>query len=72
LLQSKIATHAPLKGRGMFAAALVALAGLVPCALAGGSPENTLIIINPGSNESMFLGNYYKNARGTSATRARR
>jgi hypothetical protein len=39
--------------------------GLVgaPVALAGGSAENALIIINPGSAESMYVGNYYKNAR---------
>lgn len=32
-------------------------------ALAGGSPERALLIINPGSAESMYLGNYYKDAR---------
>ncbi|MBN2518096.1 MAG: hypothetical protein JXB14_04580, partial [Candidatus Altiarchaeota archaeon] len=29
----------------------------------GGSPENTLLIINPTVKESQYIGNYYKNAR---------
>lgn len=32
-------------------------------AWAGGSPEYTLLIINPASAESMYLGNYYRVAR---------
>ena len=36
---------------------------LTSVAFAGGSAENILLIINPGSAESMYLGNYYKNAR---------
>lgn len=45
------------------ALAAAAMTGLAAPALAGGSPENALIIVNPGSAESMYLGNYYKNAR---------
>lgn len=48
-------------GRGL-AASGAALA-MTSAALAGGSAENILLIINPGSAESMYLGNYYKNAR---------
>lgn len=45
--------------------ALVSAAALAAAssAFAGGSPENILLIINPASAESMYLGNYYKNAR---------
>lgn len=43
-------------------AALAMLAG-TPVARAGGSPENILVIMNPGSAQSLYLGNYYKNAR---------
>jgi hypothetical protein len=46
--------------RASMAAAVLALAGR---ALAGGSPENVLIIVNPGSAESMYVADYYKNAR---------
>jgi hypothetical protein len=52
------------RGRTVCVAAAVLSAGLSPCALAGGSPESTLLIINPASAESMYLGNYYKQARG--------
>jgi len=47
--------------RGTVSLAALALAATL--AHAGGSPENALLIINPGSAESMYLGNYYKNAR---------
>lgn len=30
---------------------------------AGGTPENILLIIDPTNNDSMYVGNYYKNAR---------
>lgn len=50
----------PSRRSPLIPAALLALASP---ALAGGSPENALIIINPASHESMYLGNYYKNAR---------
>ncbi len=33
-------------------------------ALAGGGPENALIIIDPSNAESLYIGNYYKTARG--------
>ena len=39
------------------AAALLAACGL---AQAGGTPENVLILVNPASQESMYLGNYYR------------
>jgi hypothetical protein len=42
------------------AAALLVAAGH---ALAGGTPENILVIANPASAESMYLANYYKAAR---------
>jgi len=44
----------------MGAAALAASAGL---AGAGGSAENAVLVINPASLESMYIGAYYKNAR---------
>src|SRR5947207_2081137 len=46
-------------------APLALAAGLAAAApaLAGGSAENVLLVINPGSAESMYLGNYYKHAR---------
>jgi hypothetical protein len=43
------------------AALLAAAAGST--ALAGGGPENVLVVINPGSAESMYLGHYYQFAR---------
>jgi uncharacterized protein (TIGR03790 family) len=42
-------------------ASLALAAGLALPALAGG-PENTLLIIDPSSPVSLYLGNYYKNA----------
>jgi hypothetical protein len=39
---------------------LVAATGSV---YAGGSPENALIVIDPSNPESLYIGNYYKNAR---------
>ncbi len=33
-------------------------------ALAGGSGENLLLIIDPSNPESLYIGNYYKDARG--------
>ncbi|MGE3106759.1 MAG: hypothetical protein AB7G11_13140 [Phycisphaerales bacterium] len=32
-------------------------------AFAGGTPENAMLIIDPGNAQSMRIGNYYKNAR---------
>jgi hypothetical protein len=43
------------------ATALAAL--LAGSAFAGGTPENALLIIDPGDAMSMHVGNYYKNAR---------
>ena len=58
--RSQIRLH---RGRSNMAIALAALAVVPAACRAGGSPESTLIVINPGSAESMYLGNYYKNAR---------
>lgn len=51
--------------RPLYPRVLASLAGwaLGASALAGGSPERTLLIIDPTSAESMYIGNYYKNAR---------
>lgn len=53
--------------RPVRALALSCIAGLAmfhaPAVRAGGSPENMLLIINPANAQSMYLGNYYKNAR---------
>ena len=35
----------------------------VPAAFAGGTPENMLVIIDPTNADSLYIGNYYKNAR---------
>jgi hypothetical protein len=32
-------------------------------AIAGGTPENILLILDPAKPESLYIGNYYKNAR---------
>src|SRR6516165_579357 len=36
--------------------------------LAGGTPENILILVNPANAESMYLGHYYQNARNIPAS----
>src|SRR5690606_23467289 len=41
----------------------LAAAAMASSALAGGSPEHVLLIINPARAESMDLGHYYKHAR---------
>ncbi|MFH1746064.1 MAG: TIGR03790 family protein [Planctomycetota bacterium] len=46
--------------------ALLALAAALP-APAGGSPENLLLIIDPTNHETLYLGNYYRNARNVPA-----
>src|SRR5690606_12159987 len=53
-----------LNGQGLRAgaAALAALAGAA-AALAGGTPENILLVIDPSRPESLYVGHYYKNAR---------
>ncbi len=50
---------------GLMAGVLAAagVLAVVPPAVAGGSPENTLLIIDPASNDSLYIGNYYLNAR---------
>lgn len=42
----------------------LAAPGLIAPALAGGSPEKTLLIIDPTNPTSLYVGNYYKHARG--------
>src|ERR1043166_1180405 len=44
-------------------AALLVLAFFASTVLAAGSGENVLLIINPDSPSSRYIGNYYKNAR---------
>ena len=39
------------------------LGAVLPAVQAGGSPENVLLIIDPSNNDSLYVGNYYKNAR---------
>ncbi len=48
----------------ILAAVGLAASALTAQTLAGGSPEKTLIIIDPTNPTSLYLGNYYKNARG--------
>ncbi len=48
----------------MLAVAGLAMSAITAPTLAGGSPEKTLVIIDPTNPESLYLGNYYKNARG--------
>jgi hypothetical protein len=57
--------RARISRRGGHAAAmlLALVAGGGAPVLAGGSPEHILLIINPADADSMYLGNYYKNAR---------
>ncbi len=45
------------------AAGTLAISSLTAPTLAGGSPEKTLLIIDPANPTSLYLGNYYKNAR---------
>jgi hypothetical protein len=54
----RVASH-PL--RSWCASLLVAASAVL--ALAGGSPENVLLILDPASTESLYIGNYYKHAR---------
>jgi uncharacterized protein (TIGR03790 family) len=50
-----------------FAVAAAGLLGICGQAEAGGTPENVLIIANPGSQESMYLANYYRQKRNVPA-----
>ncbi len=51
-------------GRGSWPATGAMIAGmLVAPAHGGGSPERTLLIIDPSNPTSLYLGNYYKHAR---------
>lgn len=45
------------------AAALTVVFALAPFARAGGTPENAILIIDPTDATSMYVGNYYRNAR---------
>src|SRR5262245_17904694 len=42
---------------------LTTLMGVGAPVHAGGTPENILLIIDPASPTSLYIGNYYKNAR---------
>ncbi|TWT43829.1 hypothetical protein RAS1_02290 [Phycisphaerae bacterium RAS1] len=42
---------------------LLTLMAAPPSLYAGGTPENALLIIDPTNAESLYIGNYYKNAR---------
>jgi uncharacterized protein (TIGR03790 family) len=46
-----------------WACVLVCALAAVPSALAGGTPENALVIIDPTIPESLYIGNYYVMAR---------
>ena len=50
-----------LRHTGLGVLLLAALA--VPAALAGGSPEEALLIIDPARTDAMYVGNYYLHAR---------
>ncbi|MBL8877628.1 MAG: TIGR03790 family protein [Phycisphaerales bacterium] len=53
-----------LSGRANWiAAAALGCALTTGPAWAGGSAENALLIIDPSNSESLYIGNYYKNAR---------
>jgi hypothetical protein len=56
------AWRGPVSGRAGLAAACV-LACASGMARAGGGPENALLIIDPNSAESLYVGNYYRAAR---------
>ncbi len=66
-------TDAPRRGAGLAARGLfpVACGGLLAAAAllspapapAGGTPENVLLIVDPGNRDAMNIANYYKNAR---------
>ncbi len=49
------------------AAVLSVLAG-VAAALAGGSPENALLIVDPASPDGLYITNYYRHARNIPET----
>jgi hypothetical protein len=54
----------PRRSAHLAAGAAACALALNPAAtLAGGSPEHMLLIIDPANPASMYLGNYYKNAR---------
>lgn len=44
-------------------AAVLGCAATTPTGLAGGTAENALLIIDPTNADSLYIGNYYKNAR---------
>ena len=49
-------------------ALFLGLLGTPLSALAGGSPENMLLILDPGNPDSLYIGNYYKNIRNVPAS----
>lgn len=53
-----------LSGRAaQIAAVALGCAATTGLALAGGTAENALLIIDPSNADSLYIGNYYKNAR---------
>ncbi len=54
-------TRLPPSIRALYASAALLLAASV---FAGGSSENALLIVDPSSPVSLYVGNYYRNARG--------
>ena len=51
--------------RGFLNTAVLVTAALCPCAaLAGGSGDNAVLIIDPNNADSLYVGNHYKSARG--------
>lgn len=60
----RVATGHDMKSRHL-SSAFLAVATLIAStsALAGGSAENAILVIDPTDATSMYVGNYYKNAR---------
>lgn len=59
-------TRTPSSASMTFAAMATSAAAallIASAALAGGTPENGILIIDPGNAQSLHIGNYYKNAR---------
>ncbi len=54
--------------RGIVSPALWLTLAAAATAYAGGGPENLLIIIDPSSSDSMYVGNYYAQKRGVPAS----
>ncbi len=46
-----------------FGLAALAAGVFAPVALGGGSPENVVLIMDPGDRDALYVGNYYRQAR---------